>query len=275
MKQIAALAALVLCAVSPLHAAGNENCREAGELTALHAIRTLIVGGASSYDVDQAIDARIAALREGWMRWVRPASDAPVDKRVHVVAAAEGSTPDHFEAACEHPFAVKVVVPAKRSLFNRNNPVWVGTLRIRFDADGKTRTKELPVNGWMNPDTSRTVDLGAIAERAEASLEAASRNPREAVVEIHFVQARAEDDPANPSFDTIQLLQRIGRDSSAATLDAEIARRERALMPDAEPFPVTTFISDLRRAGVLMRSKKESDQEKGKKLLEETLRQLR
>ena len=57
-------------------------------------------------------------------------------------------------------------------------------------------------------DTSKTLDLGVIADRADASLEASTHDPGEAVVEFHFVQARAEDDPANTAYDTIRSLER-------------------------------------------------------------------
>jgi hypothetical protein len=129
----------------------------------------------------------------------------------------------------------------------------------------------------MNPDTSKTIDLGTIADRVDVALDAstAPKNVREAVVEIHLVQALAQDDPANPAYDTIRLLGRIRGASDSYTVDNEIARLERSLYPDAEPLPILAIVGDLRRAEQLMRSSKTEEKEKGEKLLKETMRRLR
>src|SRR5438045_2504879 len=171
----------LLLFATPLFAVTNDDCHAYQQLATLYEVRDLMLRGASGYTIDQAIDERLGPLREGWVRWVRPEGDASVDKHVHVVAAANGSTSDNFEASCEHPFAVKVVVPSKRSLFNRNNPVYVGTLHVSYSAGGRTRTKDQPIDAWMNPDTSKTIDLGTIAEHADATVDASTRNVKESV----------------------------------------------------------------------------------------------
>jgi hypothetical protein len=275
MKRLLTLVTLTFSAFPLLALADDPACGGYQQLAALYEVRNMMLRGDSGYTIDEAISHRVSKLREGWVRWVRPEGEAPIEKHVHVVSASNGASSDNFEASGEHPFAVKVIVPAKRSLFNKNNPVYVGVAHVTYVAGGRERTKDLPVNAWMNPDTSKTLDLGVIADRADASLEASSRDPGEAVVEFHFVQARAEDDPANPAYDTIRSLERIRRNTDAYALDQEIAKREREMFPETEPYPVTQLISDLRRADELIHSKKESDQEKGEKLLKETLRRLR
>jgi hypothetical protein len=266
---------VLLAFATPLFAVTtNDDCRGYQQLATLYQVRELMLRGAGDYRINEVIDAQLGHLREGWVRWVRPDHDAPRDKHVHVVAASEGSK-DNFEASGEHPFEVKVVVPSKRSLLNRNNPVYVGTLHVSYTAGGRTRTKDQPINAWMNPDTSKTLDLGGIAEHAEASVDASTRNVKEAVVEIHFIQAAPEDDPANPAYDTIQSLQHVRRNTDESTIDDEIAKSERALFPSTEPLPLAHIVHELRRADELMRSKKEDDQKKGERLMQETLRRLR
>jgi hypothetical protein len=125
----------------------------------------------------------------------------------------------------------------------------------------------------MNPDTSRTFDLEAIADHVDVAVESTSKS--EAVIETHFRQAVAQDDPANPAYSTIQALQRIRSSPDPRAIDSEIADAERSLIPGADPLPLLTIIGDLRRADELMRSKKEDEQQKGDKLLKETLRRLR
>jgi hypothetical protein len=89
-------------------------------------------------------------------------------------------------------------------------------------------------------------------------------------VEIHLLKAAPQDDPANPNYETLGLLRRVRESSDPDTIDEEIARLE-----PSESFPVYRLIHQLRRADELIHSKKQEDQEKGDKLLKETLRRLR
>jgi hypothetical protein len=284
MKRVMGIALLMIGA--PLFAAEvNDPCSAYMQLGALYEVRALMMKPyASSYDVDNFINGRVEQLRdplpEGgyrWVRWVRPDGDAPIDKHGHTVVAVQGSGSDSVEASGQHAFAVRIAVPAKKSLFSRNNAVYVGNVHVSYTVNGRTRTKNEKIDQWMNPDTSRTIDLGAITDHAEASLDAATtaKNVKESLVEIHFVQAVAQDDPANPAYDTIRSLERIRRNSDAYTVDNEIAKRERELFPGAEPLPLLEIVADLHHADELLHSKKDDDREKGMKLLRETMRKVR
>ena len=266
MKKLIALAALIAI---PALAVETGDC---SRLAALYEVRSLMMKRyTSSYDVEKAIDRHLDDLRRGWIRWVRRESDAPVDKKVHKLRGSSNS--DSFESSADHVFAVRVVVPSKRSLFNANSPVSVGGVTINYAVDGRNRTRNEHIDAIMNPDTSRTFDLGTIADHVEVAVESTSKS--EAVVETHFRQATAEDDPANPAYSTIQALQRIRSSPSASTVDDEIASLERTLFPGSDPLPLLSILQDLRRADELMRSKKPDEQEKGDRLLKETLRRLR
>lgn len=284
MKRL--LIGLLLLPLSAFAVVEGDDCRAAlAHLTALYEIRSLMMKRyTSSYDVSKLIDRRLDQLREPlpeggyrWVRWVRRESDAPTEKRGHTVNAVNGSGSDSFEASRDHVFAVRIAVPQKRSLFNANRPVYVGTVRMNYTVNGRSRTKEEAINNWMNPDTSRTIDLGTIADHVDVSLDASTnqKDVKTALVEIHFRQAVAEDDPANPAYSTIRALDRIRDSADPGTIDAEIASVERGLFPGSDPLPILSLISDFRRADELMRSKKTEDQEKGDKLLKETLRRLR
>lgn len=279
------LAAALLFVATPLLAVDAGDCAAYQQLGTLHELRNFALRPhTSSYEIDGWIDQRIDQLRGPlagggyrWIRWVRPDSGASIDKHVHTVAAANPAGSDSFEASGDHPFAVKVVVPSKRSLFNKNSPVYVGAVRISATIDGRTRTKNESINAWMNPDTSRTFDLEAIADHAQVSIDAstAAKDAGQSVVEIHFVQARAQDDPANPAYDTVRSLGRLKGSTSPEAIDEEIATLERALFPSTEPVPVATVFADLRRADSLIRSKKPEDQEKGEKLLHDVMKRVR
>jgi hypothetical protein len=264
-----------------------DDCRGSlTHLSTLYELRTLMLKSyTSSYDVGRFADRRIDQLREPlpqggwrWVRWVRPVGDPPVVKDAHVISANyDAQSTDNIETSGEHAFAVRVSVPRKRSVLNANNPVYLGTARITYEENGRTRTREEPINQWMNPDTSRTVDLGTIADRASVSVDAATapKNVKQAVVDLEIRQAVAQDDPANPAYSTIRMLQRVRESPDAATVDSEIAAIERSVFPSADSLPLLTIIADLRRADEWMRSDKPEEQEKGNKLLKETIRRLR
>ena len=282
MNRALFLALLLLAA--PLLAVTGDCDPQLQHLAALYQVRSLMMRG-STYDVDRFIDAQLEELREPlgngayrWVRWVRPSGEGPVEKKTRNVIAVQGAgDADAFEAGRDHTYAVKVVVPRKRSLLNANNPVYVGNVSVRYTVNGRSKTIERPVNAWMNPDTSRTIDLETIADRVEVALEASTsqRNSNQSVVEIHFQEAVAQDDPANPNYGTIQALKRIGSSTDDATVDGEIAALERSLFPGSTPLPLLTILDDLREADKLIRSEKPEEQERGQRRLREALRRLR
>lgn len=273
--------------VAPLFAIDRTDCGNLTHLAALYQVRSLMLRRyTSADDVQRFIDRRIDELREPlpdggyrWVRWVRPTSDGPTDKHVHTVNAVQGQgDPDSFEATGDHAYAIRVVVPSKRSMFKGNNPVYVGDVQISYrDDSGRRRSDVMHVNRWMQPDTSQTFDLPGIFDRVVVTAPVAveSRDRREAVAEIHYKQAVPRDDPANPAYSTIQALNRVRTTPDAATVDAEIAALEESLMPQTDSLPLLTIVRDLRKADELIRSDKSDDQEKGNRLLKETLRRLR
>jgi hypothetical protein len=269
----------VLFLATPAFAIDSADCAAAQQLAALYQVRALMLRNYASYDVDKFIDKKMDDLREPlagggfrWVRWVRPSRNAEYDKKGHNVVAVQGSGTDRFESSGDHAFAVRIAVPAKRSLLNGNNPVWVGNVHVRYTVDGRERTKDEAINDWMNPDTTRTIDLGTIADHADVSLDSAtSQNKvRQALVEIHIMKATPQDDPGNPNYDTIVSLKRIRDTLTPEIIDDEIAR----LAPD-DSLPLYRIVKDLRRADDLLRSKKQEDQDKGDRLMKDTLRRLR
>jgi len=278
-RLLVALSTLLFAA--PLFAL-DDDCPEIRRLAVLYEIRSAMLRPYA--DVNGIIDRRIDELREPegngdyrWVRWVRPSDEGPVDKKGHNVVAAEGTTTDRVEKTSSHAYAVRIVVPRKRSLLNANSAVWVGNVKVTYDVDGRERTKTEAVNAWMNPDTSRSIELGAIADHVEVTMDVATaqKNVKESVVEVHFRQAVMQDDPANPSYDTIRMLLGLRNSPAAYEVDDEIARTEHVVFPDAQPLPLLGIIAELRRADDLMRSSKEDDKDKGAKLLKETMRRLR
>ena len=285
MKRALLLVVAVFFALPSL--AFDAKCaQELEQLGTLYQLRTLMAGSnVTSYEVSRFIDRRVDDLREPlsgggyrWVRWRRPA-DGPVARKEHVVLAVhDRAGQDRIETSAGRVYAATVVVPRKRSLLHGNNPVWVGDVEVTYEVGGRSQTKRETIRQWMNPGTSRTIDLGVIADRAHATLEAATtpRHVREALVEIHLRQAVSEDDPANPAYATIRMLQRIRESADPETVDAEIATAERVLDANGgKTLPFLTILADLREAEKLIDSEEEEEREEGLALLKETLRRLR
>lgn len=282
-------ALLVFCLfgfAAPLFAIDTTCDATVTQLGALYEIRSLMMKGyGSSYEVGKVIDRRLDELRgplpDGgyrWVRWVRPGGEGPFDKKGHTVLAVhDRGDADSFEASGDHIYAVRIAVPQKKSLFGANKPVYVGTAHLTYTIDGRRKTKEQAINQWMNPDTTKTIDLEGIADHVEATLDAstAEKDSKQALVELHFRQAVAQDDPSNPAYPAIKSLLRVRSFTDPATVDDEIATAERKLFPESDPVPVLSILKDLREADTLLRSSKTEEQEKGTKLMKETLRRLK
>lgn len=262
-----------------------QDCPELEALRALYGVRGMLMEPlANEYTIGAWIDEQMNELRDPlpdggyrWVRFIRPTGDGPVIKREHLVTSDQGREQfDEFEASADHPFAVRVVVPRKRSVLRNNKPVYIGLVRIRYTRDGTEKVMEKRVHEWLAPDTSRSYDLGVIADQAEVAAQAATRSAdvKNALVEIHFRQALAQDDPENPNYETIAALKRVRSSLDAVTLDLEIARLERRLFPDLDVIPFTTISVLLREAEVLIRSDKPEDLTKGQKILAQVVRSL-
>ncbi len=273
--------ALCLAIVTPLAAVENSGCAESIQLTSLYELRSGELSR-SGRSIDDAIDRKVGQLREPlrdggfrWVKWMRPDGEGPVEKDVKTVRATGDSGGDTLEGSGQHAYGIRIAIPRKRSILKANNAVYVGSVEVSYELDGRSRTKRQTINAWMNPDTSRTIDLGGIADRVEVTMTASTKNPGEAVAEIHFRQAVAMDDLDNPAFDAIRSLLRV-RDAldERHELDDEIARVEIRMFPDAHPMPLVEIITDLRRASELIRSKKSEENEKGETLMRKTVRRL-
>jgi hypothetical protein len=279
--RIAVFAALLATAL-PVLAVEDRACDAYIQLAALYELRSGELAHRSG-SIDDAVDRKVNELREPlgggdyrWVRWVKPSGEGPVDKDVNTVRAKNGTSSDSLEASGRHAFGVRVSIPRKRSLLNANNAVYVGTVQVHYEINGRAHDKSEAINAWMNPDTSRTIDLGGIADSVDVTMNASTAKPGEAIAEIHFRQAVMEDDPDNPAYMAIGSLLRVREAyDERGELDSEIARVETRMFPGSTPLPLLEIISDLRRADDLMRSKKTDEQEEGDKLLHATLRRLR
>ena len=282
---MARVSGILLVFVLSLPAMAQPECPDIVALRSLYGVRQMLMEPyANEYTIGSWIDGQMDDMRDPlpgggyrWVKFVRPSGDGPVEKREHLVSSDQTRDElEEFEAAADHPFAVRVVVPRKRTTFRNNKEVYVGDVNIRYWVDGKEKVLNKSINQWMAPDTSRSFDLGAIADRAEVSAQAGARaaDVKAALVEIHFRQALAQDDPENPNYETIAALKRVRNAITPVALDLEIARLERRIFPNLDVIPFTTIAAQLREAETLMKSQTVEEQEKGRKVLAEAVKAL-
>lgn len=270
---------LLLCSlVTP--ALRAQDCEtELAALRAFYDIRDLAVRESTSpYDITRRIDQHLSELREPlgdgsfrWVNYVRPTGSAPIVKRERSVEAnRDAGDSEIFEAGADHPFAVQVVVPRKRSLIRGNMEAWVGEVEIRYWADGEEDRITRTINAWLRPDTTRSFDLGVIADRAEVVAEVGTRKstPGQSLVEIHFQQAVPQDDPESPNADTVRRLKSLAADADPGTIDDEIESLEQQIFGRSGRLRTTELVATLRAAETLLASEKEEEREKGQKLLD-------
>jgi hypothetical protein len=228
--------------------------------------------------IDREIDRLLEPLPEGGHEWVvqvRPASEV-VRRSEHLVRATPDA-PSTFEHAEPWVYAVRLVVPRKRSLFRGNNPVWVEGYRVMVvEPDGSRSEREIEVGRWMQPGTTTTLDLDTIASsvRVAARAATAAEHRGEALLEIHLLKTVTRDDPQNPYFETIAMLRDLRRSLSPDRVDSQIERLERRVFPGKRPLPVGRLADLLSEAQALLESEDPAEREKAGAVLERMRRLL-
>src|SRR5687767_12798888 len=164
---MARLSAIVFLFTLSAPAMAQTECPDLVALQSLYGVRQMLMEPYSNeYTIGSWIDSQMDAMRDPlpgggyrWVKFVRPSGDGPIVKREHLVSTDQTRGDlAAFEAAADHPFAVRIVVPRKRTTFRNNKDVYVGDVNIRYWVDGRERTMEKSIQQWMAPDTSRSFD---------------------------------------------------------------------------------------------------------------------
>lgn len=229
------LAVIVLAAVVPFSLASAQETEEpATEVTALDAQRVSDLGAdLKAFDrmaefcdnldpcaavIRRVADENLEMLREprgdGSYRWAnlqrieagRRSSDGEIVK-VHSEAEL-----DTIAVAGQRIYSAIISVPKRRTMFSSNNKVWVRDLVVESEmVDGRTRTYEIPVGEWIEPEDSRTVPLEDVALKARvvARLGVQTGNTKSAA-EVTILEASLVDDPRNPYYPFVRQFKGIG-----------------------------------------------------------------
>jgi hypothetical protein len=283
MRRLVTCTILLLAALPVTADWRDSQWRDVESLGILYQVREQLVDRrVSDWDVSRFIDREIDRLLEplpggghAWVVHVRPDSEV-VRSSGHLVRATIDQ-PATYENAESWVYAVRLVVPRKRSLFRGNNAVWVDRYHVMtVEPDGTRSEREIEIGRWMQPGSSTTLDLETIASnvRVVAWAATAAENRGEALLEIHMLKSVTRDDPRNPYHETIAMLRDLRRSATPGRVDSEIERLERRVFPGKRPMPVGRIVELLAEAQALLEDEDPAEREKAGAVLERMRRLL-
>ena len=154
-------------------------------------------------------------------------------------------------------YRLVISAPSRRMLVTHNRHVFIERIEIEYLPEGATSSKvqTLDVNGWIEPGTSRNVDLEQIARQVTARVYVHADPEGYGNIELALLEAKIFDNPDSPYADAVNsakailrgvdnddipsiraMAQRLAGDletSKPATAAVEVtAPREQAAQPD-------------------------------------------
>ena len=110
-------------------------------------------------------------------------------------------------------YRLTISSPARRLLVTHNRHVFVERVEIEYLPEGSTTSKvqSLDVNGWIEPGTSRNVDLDQIARQATARVYVHADPEGYGNVELALLEAKIFDNPDSPYADAVKSAKAILR----------------------------------------------------------------
>lgn len=106
-----------------------------------------------------------------------------------------------------------VSAPSRRMLVTHNRHVFIERIEIEYLPEGATSSKvqTLDVNGWIEPGTSRNVDLDQIARQATARVYVHADPEGYGNIELALLEAKIFDNPDSPYADAVNSAKAILR----------------------------------------------------------------
>ena len=135
-------------------------------------------------------------------------------------------------------YRLVISAPSRRMLVTRNKHVFLEKIEIEYLPEGSTSSKvqTLDVNGWLEPGTSRNVDLEQIARQATARVYVHADAEGYGNVELALLEAKIFDNPDSPYADAVSTAKAIVRgvdNDDVASIRAMAQRLASGLQPSA------------------------------------------
>ncbi|MDQ3281594.1 MAG: hypothetical protein M3Q69_09290 [Acidobacteriota bacterium] len=144
-----------------------------------------------------------------------------------------------FEVKGANVYRVIVDAPSRRLLVRKNRPVWVERVDVEFVGEGASQVQQrsFEVKSWMQPGTTRPIDLPVIARQVTARVIAtAEEKGGYGNIDVALVQARIVDLPSSPFADAVgsaKALQRALDNGDLPSIRATAQRMRDALSGSA------------------------------------------
>jgi len=110
-------------------------------------------------------------------------------------------------------YRLVISAPSRRMLVTHNRHVFIERIEIEYLPEGATSSKvqTLDVNGWIDPGTSRNVDLEQIARQVTARVYVHADPEGYGNIELALLEAKIFDNPDSPYADAVNSAKAILR----------------------------------------------------------------
>jgi hypothetical protein len=123
--------------------------------------------------------------------------------------------PGHKESVLElrdaFAFRLVVSVPQRRMLLVKNHHIYIDRVEVEMlpQKSSEKKFQTVRVGEWLEPGTSKTIELDEIARQAVARVYAHAEEGGYANVTLTLEEARLFDDPASPYSDSVESAKAI------------------------------------------------------------------
>lgn len=123
--------------------------------------------------------------------------------------------PEHKESVLElrdaFAFRLIVSVPSRRMLVAKNHHIYIDKIEIELlpQKSSEKKFQTVKVDEWLEPGTSKTVELDEIGRQATARVYAHAEKGGYANVTLTLVTARIFDEPSSPYADAVESAKAI------------------------------------------------------------------
>jgi hypothetical protein len=111
-----------------------------------------------------------------------------------------------LEVKGDFVYRVLLDMPSRRMLVTKNRPVWIERVEIELMplSNATRKTQNVPVGAWLEPGSSKTIDVTEIARQATVRVYARTEEKNGyGNIDVTLVQARVFDNPESPYADAV------------------------------------------------------------------------
>jgi hypothetical protein len=119
-----------------------------------------------------------------------------------------------LELKGEFVYRVLLDMPSRRMLVTKNRPVWIERVEIEFMplSNAARKTQNVAIGAWLEPGSSKTVELTEIARQATVRVFARTEEKNGyGNIGVTLVKARVFDNPESPYADAVASAKAILR----------------------------------------------------------------